>query len=396
MDLRDSNEQAEFRAQVRDWLAANLPEGWGTPALREPESIEERVAFVKAWQRKLYDGGWAGLDWPRAYGGREIGIFENIIFHEEYAAARAPDMISISVGPSLVGPSLIACGTEEQKKRYLEPILTGQEVWCQGFSEPNAGSDLASIKTRGVVDGDEIVVTGQKIWTSFARHSDYCILVVRTDTEAPKHRGLSFLLADMSSPGITIRPLKEMTGHSWFNEVFFDEVRVPAANLVGELNGGWKVVTTVLSHERGSSAQHARLGRDIEALIELARHTPRGGRMAADDPIVRQRLMEHATAVMILKMTAYRNASTMEATGVPGPEGSTMKLFWSELDQRVKDTAAWLLAERGLVPKGDPLAVDDGYWAYELLWSRAATIYAGTSEIQRNIIAQRVLGLPRH
>ncbi len=395
MDLRDSPEQAAFRTQVRDWLSANLPEGWGTAAFSEPETIDERVAFVKAWQCRLYEGGWAGLDWPRAYGGREIGIIENMIFHEEYAAARAPDMISISVGPSLVGPALIACGTEQQKKRYLEPILTGEEVWCQGFSEPNAGSDLASLRTRGVVDGDEIVVTGQKIWTSFARHSQWCILVVRTDTEAPKHRGLSFLLCDMASAGITIRPLKEMTGHAWFNEVFFDEVRVPAANLVGELNGGWNVVTTVLSHERGSSSQHARLGRDIEALIELAKVTPRGKGMAADDPVVRQRLMEHATAVMILKMTAYRNASAMEATGVPGPEGSTMKLFWSELDQRVKDTAAWLLGERGLVPGKDPLAVEGGYWAYELLWSRAATIYAGTSEIQKNIIAQRVLGLPR-
>ena len=395
MDLRDSPEQARFRADIRGWLEQNLPEGWGTRDFSEPETPEELFAFLQGWQRKLFDGGWAGLDWPRAYGGREIGIIESIIFYEEYARARAPDMISFSVGPALVGPALIACGTEEQKKRYLERILRGDEVWCQGFSEPNAGSDLASLRTRGEVQGDEIIVTGQKIWTSFAHQSQWCILVVRTNPGSERHKGLSFLLVDMSSPGITIRPLREMTGHEWFNEVFFDEVRVPRSNLVGELDKGWDVVMTVLAHERGSSSQHARLGVDVGALIELARKTQRNGRPASEDPLIRQRLVEHATGVMILKMTAYRNAAAVETTGKPGPEGSIMKLFWSELDQRVKETAIDILGPRGLVPKGDPLAVDGGYWAHELLWSRAATIYAGTSEIQRNIIAHRVLGLPR-
>jgi alkylation response protein AidB-like acyl-CoA dehydrogenase len=395
MDLRDTPAQAAFRAEIRTWLANNLPDGWGTPAFEEPKGGDERVAFLKSWQRKLYEGGWAGLDWPAEFGGRGIGIFENMIFYEEYAAANAPNMINISVGPSLVGPTLIAAGTDAQKQRFLKPILTGSEVWCQGFSEPNAGSDLAALRTKGEVRGDEIIVTGQKIWTSFAKQSDWCILVVRTDPDAPKHKGMSFLLVDMQSPGITIRPLREMTGEAWFNEVFFDEVRVPKDLLVGELNDGWNVVMTTLAHERGSSAQHGRLGREIGSLIELAKRTLRGGRRAADDPAIRQKIADFLAHVMILKMTAYRSASEIERTGVPGPEGSTLKLLWSELDQRVKDTAIELLGEQGLVLEGDELSVEDGYWQHELLWSRAATIYAGTSEIQRNIIAQRVLGLPR-
>jgi alkylation response protein AidB-like acyl-CoA dehydrogenase len=395
MDLKDTPEQARFRTEVRSWLTENLPEGWGTAAFEEPEDADARVAFLKSWQKTLHAGGWAGLDWPAEYGGRGIGIIENMIFHEEYAAAKAPNMINLSVGPSLVGPTVIACGTETQKKRFLQPILGGDEVWCQGFSEPNAGSDLASLKTRGEVRGDEIIVSGQKIWTSFAKQSDWCILVVRTDADAPKHKGLSFLLVDMQSPGITIRPLRELTGEAWFNEVFFDEVRVPKTHLVGELNKGWQVVMTTLAHERGSSAQHGRLGVEIASLIDLAKRTVRAGKRAADDPAIRQKIADFATHLMILKMTAYRSASALERNGVPGPEGSTLKLLWSELDQRVKDTAIELLGEQGLVPKGDSLAIDDGYWQHELLWSRAATIYAGTSEIQRNIIAQRVLGLPR-
>jgi alkylation response protein AidB-like acyl-CoA dehydrogenase len=395
VDLRDSPEEARFRHDVRSWLEANLPSGWGTPAFEAPRTADGRVEFLKAWQRRLYEGGWAGLDWPRRYGGREAGIVESLIFSEEYHAAKAPDMIHLSVGTALVGPTVIACGAQWQKERFLQPILTGEEVWCQGFSEPNAGSDLASLRTRGEIRGDEVVVTGQKIWTSFAHQADWCILVVRTDPESSRHRGLTFLLVDMRTPGITIRPLREMTGEAWFNEVFFDEVRVPLRNVVGEVGQGWNVVMTTLAHERGSSAQHARLHADVEALLDLAKRTPRGDRTAAEDALVRQKLIEYATGVMILKMSAYRNAGVLADKGVPGPEGSTLKLLWSELDQRVKESAVEILGEAGLVPEGDVLAVDDGYWAHELLWSRAATIYAGTSEVQRNIIATRVLGLPR-
>jgi alkylation response protein AidB-like acyl-CoA dehydrogenase len=395
MDLRDSPEEARFRAEVRSWLRDNLPAGWGTEAFRMPESGAEQVDFGKAWQRALYDGGWAGLDWPREYGGRGATVIESVIWGEEYARAWAPDMTMLAVGLHLAGPVIIAHGSEAQKQRYLEPILRGEEVWCQGFSEPNAGSDLAALRTRGEVREDEIVVTGQKIWTSFARHADACILVVRTDPESARHRGLTFVLCDMASPGISIRPLREMTGHAWFNEVFFDEVRVPRENVIGEIGRGWDVVMTTLSIERGSSSQHPRLEAELKRLVALARRTPRGDGVASDDPVIRDRLAKLATEVRVLRMSAYRNASLLQKTGRPGLEGSTLKLFWSELDQRVKDLAVEILGPAGLVEEGDPAAVEGGYWAYELLWSRAATIYAGTSEVQRNILAQRVLGLPR-
>ncbi len=395
MELRDTPEQARFREEVRSWLRANLPEGRGTPAHPEPDAAEERVAFAKAWQRKLYDGGWAGLDWPIEAGGRGASVTESVIFHEEYARARAPDVILLSVGIHLVGPTLVAHGTRAQKERHLARILAGEELWCQGFSEPGAGSDLASLRTRGELRGHEIVVTGQKIWTSFAQHADWCLLVVRTDPEAARHAGLSMLLVDMRSPGISIQPLREMTGEAWFNQVFFDEVGVPRENLVGELHGGWDVVITTLSFERGSSAQHARLESELELLVDLARRTPRGDGVAADDPLVRQKLAQFETELMILRMSAYRSAAALERTGIPGPEGSTLKLAWSELDQRMKDAAVEILGPAGLVPRGNAAAVDDGHWCHELLWSRAATIYAGTSEVQRNIIARRVLGMPR-
>lgn len=395
MELRDSPEQAGFREEVRSWLRDNLPPGWGTPACRLPESAEGRVAFAKQWQRKLYEGGWAGLDWPEEAGGRGASVLESMIFNEEYARAAAPDVITLSVGIHLVGPTLVAHGTPAQRERFLPALLRGDELWCQGFSEPGAGSDLASLRTRGEVRGDQIVVSGQKIWTSFAQHADWCLLVVRTDPEAPRHAGLSMLLVDMRSPGITVRPLREMTGEAWFNQVFFDEVAVPRENLVGGLGEGWNVVITTLSFERGSSAQHVRLEVELERLVELAHRTPRGDATAADDPLVRQKLAQFAAELMILRMSAYRSASRLEQSGVPGPEGSTLKLAWSELDQRLKEAAVEILGPAGLVPEGDPAAVDDGHWCHELLWSRAASIYAGTSEIQRNIIARRVLGLPR-
>lgn len=395
MDLHDSPDEAKFRREVRVWLESNLPPGWGTPDFVAPKDASEEVAFLRRWQRTLFDGGWAGLNWPKEYGGCEIGIMEDVIWAEEYTRVRGPNQISMSVGMDLVGPTLIAKGAPWQKERFLAPILKGEEVWCQGFSEPNAGSDLASLRTRADVDGDELVVNGQKTWTSFAHEADWCILVVRTDPDAPKHRGLTFVLCDMKTAGITIRPLVEMTGHAWFNEVFFDNVRVPRGNVVGEINKGWDIVMTTLSVERGSSSQHARLSADLDRLIELIRNLQRNGGPAAQDAVVRQKLAGFAAEVMVMKMSVLRNADELERKGVPGPEGSMLKVVWSELDQRVKAFAAELLGPAGLVPEGDPNTIDEGYWAYELLWSRAASIYAGTSEVQRNIIATRVLGLPR-
>jgi len=396
MEFRLTAEEERFRAQVRAWLETNLPSGWGTPSYREPETAAEKVTQSRKWQRALYDGGWAGITWPKEHGGRGATLVEQLIFNEECARVRAPDSINLAVALGLVGPTLIACGTPEQKARFLPEILRGDEIWCQGFSEPNAGSDLASLKTRGEVRGDEIVVTGQKIWTSFAQHADWCILVVRTDPSAPKHRGLTFVLVDMQSPGITVRPLVEITGEAWFNEVFFDEVRAPRANVVGDVNGGWQVVLTTLAHERGGTTPHVRLHTEQRALAVLARETPHNGGSAANDPVVRQQIAQHAIEIQIARVTAYRNITALVRTGVPGPEGSILKLFWSELEQRMMETAVAILGPRALLPKGEPRAAADGSWARELLWTRSATIYAGTSEVQRNIIAQRVLGLPRN
>ncbi len=397
MNLRDTPEQARFRSDVRDWLAANLPPGWGTPAVRAPQDGEARVVFGRAWQRKLHDGGYAGLEWPRAYGGRGASAIESLIFGEEYARLRAPELLQLAVGTHLVGPTLIACGTEAQRELHLAPILRGDAIWCQGFSEPSAGSDLASLRTRGDVQGDSVVVTGQKIWTSFAQHADWCILVVRTDPNARRHRGLSFLLVDMKSPGITIRPLREITGEAWFNEVFFDAVRVPIANVVGTLHRGWDVVVTTLAHERGSSASYARLAATLAKLTDLSRRTrsASGNGSVAADPRIRERLAQYWIEIAVLRMSAYRSASALEADAVPGAEGSTLKLAWSELEQRVLDTAIEISGLAGLLAEDEAEAIDAGFWGRELLWSRAATIYAGTSEVQRNILAQRVLGLPR-
>jgi alkylation response protein AidB-like acyl-CoA dehydrogenase len=395
MDLRLTPEQERFRRTIHDWLAANLPPGWGTAAYTPPATPAEQVAFARRWQRTLHGGGWAGITWPREYGGRGASIIEQLIYNEECARVAAPDILALKIGLSLVGPTLMSCGTPAQKARFLPPILTGEDIWCQGFSEPNAGSDLASVKTRAELRGDEFVVNGQKIWTSVARHADWCMLVTRTSSEGPKHKGLTFLLVDMTSPGITIRPLREMTGEEWFNEVFFDDVRVPRGNVVGEINGGWNVVLTTLGHERAGTTPHVRLQAESARLARLALATPRNGARAADDPIIRQKVVQSWIEAAILRYTAYRNVTIVSRTGVPGPEGSVLKIFWSELEQRLKDTAMEILGPTGLLPAGEPRAADGGFWHYELLWSRAATIYAGTSEIQRNIIAQRVLGLPR-
>jgi alkylation response protein AidB-like acyl-CoA dehydrogenase len=395
MDFRLGDAEARFQREVRDWLAANLPAGWGTPGHQRPEEPAERVRFARWWQGRLHAGGWAGLHWPAAYGGRGATPVELFLFAEEYTRAAAPPMIDIGVGPSLVGPTLIAHGTEAQKRRFLAKILTGEEIWCQGFSEPNAGSDLAACRTRAELRGDVFHVTGQKIWTSYARFADWCILLVRTDPQAPKHKGLTFLLVDMTSPGITIRPLVEMTGVAWFNEVFFDDVRVPRTSMVGGLHQGWEIAITPLAHERGGSAPHARLAGEMRDVLDLARRVTRDGAPAARDPRWRQRLAQCAIDTEILRLLAWKQVSELVRAGRPGPEGSYLKLVWSELDMRLKALALELTGPYGALARGSRAAIDGGRWEYEYLWSRAASIYAGTSEVQRNIIAQRVLGLPR-
>jgi alkylation response protein AidB-like acyl-CoA dehydrogenase len=395
MDFRLSEGEARFQREVHDWLVANLPAGWGTPAHQKPEDPAEKVRFARWWQGRLHEGGWAGLHWPREYGGRGATPIELMLFAEEYTRVGAPPMIDIGVGPGLVGPTLIHHGTEAQKQRFLRKILTGEEVWCQGFSEPNAGSDLAACRTRAELRGDVFHVSGQKIWTSYARFADWCILVTRTEFQGPKHKGLTFLLVDMKSPGITIRPLVEMTGVAWFNEVFFDDVRVPREHMVGELNQGWSIAITTLAHERGGSAPHARLKGELREVLELARRVGPEGAPAARDRRYRQRLAQCFLEAEICRLLVYKQVSDMMREGQPGPEGSCLKLVWSELDIRMKELAIEIEGPYAAIARGASAAVDDGRWQHEYLWSRAASIYAGTSEVQRNIIAQRVLGLPR-
>ena len=390
MDFRLTEAEARFQREVHDWLVANLPSGWGTSGFVKPEDPGEKVRFARWWQGRLHEGGWAGLHWPTEYGGRGATPIEQFLFAEEYTRVGAPPMIDIGVGPGLVGPTLIHHGTEAQKRRFLPKILTGEEIWCQGFSEPNAGSDLAACRTRAELRGDFFHVSGQKIWTSYARFADWCILVTRTDFQAPKHKGLTFLLVDMKTPGITIRPLVEMTGVAWFNEVFFDDVRVPRENMVGALNQGWQIAITTLAHERSGSAPHARIAGDLRDVIALARRTG-----AAGDRRWRQRLAQSFIETEIVRLLAYKQVTEMMRQGQPGPEGSYLKLVWSETDQRMKDLAIELQGPYGALARGAAPALDAGRWEYEYLWARAASIYAGTSEVQRNVISQRVLGLPR-
>lgn len=389
MDFRLSPELERFRRDLSDWLSANLPAG----GFALPPTLAEEVAFTRRWMRTLHSGRWAAIHWPREYGGRGATPIEQLVYAEEYARRRAPSLLAMGVGVPLIGPTLIHHGTEEQKRRFLPRILSGEDLWCQGFSEPNAGSDLAALKTRADLDGDDLVINGQKTWTSYAQFAQWCILLVRTDSTVPKHKGITFVLLDMATPGITIRPLVEMTGKAWFNEVFFDNVRVPRTNVIGEINRGWEITMTTLGHERGSTSPHPRARQELRDIVALARAAAPAGRVA--DPLLRQRLAQHAIEMEILRLTSYRSVGQFTRRGTPGPEGSILKLFWSEADQRMKDTALELQGAHALLAKGDPHAPDRGRWQYELLWSRAATIYAGTSEVQRNILAQRVLGLPR-
>jgi alkylation response protein AidB-like acyl-CoA dehydrogenase len=394
MDLNLNQEELAFRDELRAWLKANVPSDW--EELRE-ESLERRFDYLKRWQRKLYDGGWAGISWPKEYGGRGASLMQQVIFWQEMALAGAPPLANV-LGLGIIGPTIIAFGTEEQKKRYLAKILSAEEIWCQGFSEPDAGSDLANVRCEAKLEGDHYVVNGQKVWNSYGWAADWCELVVRTDPTAEKqHKGLSVLLVDMKSKGVDVRPLKQMTGESEFNEIFFHDVQVPAANLVGKVNQGWNVAMGTLMHERGTfgAGLQVTYRRNMERLIDLARKTPRNGHTAAEDPLFRQKLAQLYAEIEIMRANQMRAFSRISATGVPGPEGSIMKIFWSELNQRFQQVAQELLGPYGQLEAGDDHAVDNGTWAYGYLRSRGNTIEAGTSEIQRNIIGHFVLGLPK-
>ncbi len=384
MDFRDTPEQAAFRDDVRTWIGENLPD-----ELRGHQGGAARFdgAEVRAWSRALHDGGWVGISWPAEYGGRGLSPRFQAIYLEEEARAEAPPHVGV-IGLGMAGPTIISRGTEEQKARYLKPLLAADEIWCQGFSEPGAGSDLAGVRTSARLDGDRFVLDGQKVWSSYAHIADFCILVARSDPASERHAGLTYLIVDMHAPGVDVRPLTQITGEAEFNEIFLSGVEVPLENVIGEIGKGWDVAMTTLLHERGTLgfALVARLEVQLRKLVALA--ADRGA-----TPTQREALAREWIQLQALRWTAYRSLSALERTGLPGPEGTILKLQWSEANQRITKLALDLLgADAQLLPGNAPY---DGYWTIQQLRSRGNTIEAGTSEILRNIVAERVLGLPR-
>ena len=384
VNFRDTPEQAEFRAEVRAWYDEHLP-----AELRGHQGGAARFdgEEFRAWSRALYDGGWVGISWPAEYGGRGLAPGFQAIYLEEEARAEAPPHIGV-IGLGMAGPTIISLGTEAQKSRYLKPLLAADEIWCQGFSEPGAGSDLAGVRASARLDGDRFVLDGQKVWSSYAHIADYCILLARSDPASERHAGLTYLIVDMHAPGVEVRPLRQITGEAEFNEIFLSGVEVPLENVIGEVGRGWDVAMTTLLHERGTLAFAlvARLEVQLRKLVALV--ADRGATATQREALAREWIRLQG-----LRWTAYRSLSALERTGLPGPEGSILKLEWSEANQRVTKLALELLGpDAQLLPGNAPY---DGYWTIQQLRSRGNTIEAGTSEILRNIVAERVLGLPR-
>jgi alkylation response protein AidB-like acyl-CoA dehydrogenase len=390
MNLDFTDEQADFREEVRTWLEEHKP--------REPRPHDsaERRAYDLAWQQTQFRDGWAGISWPTEYGGRGLSLLEQLIWYEEYGRAGLPSLDMTFVGLHHAGPTLIARADDAQKAEHLPPILRGEVVWCQGFSEPGAGSDLASLTTRAEIDGDHLVVTGQKVWTSFADQAEWQELLVRTGRDGAKHRGITWAICDMRSPGVDVRPIETMDNGHDFCEVFYDEVRIPLHRVVGEIDAGWSVAMATLSFERGTAfmAGQVRLASTVENLIAMAADRPgRGGRGSLlDDVEVARRLARLRAENAALRAVTYLGVSRAAHAGSPGPEGSITKLYFAELEQKVARCAMDLLGQDGLrmVSRADPHG-----WSGRFLTSFSSSIGGGTSEIQRNIIGDRVLGLPR-
>ena len=377
MDLTFSDSETAFRDELRAWFAANDP---------GPEPLHEEdlhYAWRRDFQRRLYEDGWAAPHWPVQYGGRGATLTQSAIYFEELGRARAPLPANV-LGLLLGGPTLMSWGTDEQKDRFLGPILSGEEIWCQGFSEPEAGSDLAALKSRAVRDGDGWLVTGQKVWTSGAQYARWCMLVARTDADAPKHKGLTYFLMDMDQAEVQVRPLRQITGESEFNELFIEGARIPDEHVIGGVGNGWKVALTTLMNERAGLAffLQIRLRQLLDDLIAEA-----AARGLLEDDLVADRLGDLHVRAELLRLTAYRGLTAIEKYGQPGPEGSLTKWMWSDANQRLTELAAELLGPEALVA--------GSRWGYELLRARGNSIEGGTTEILKNIVAERVLGLPR-
>jgi alkylation response protein AidB-like acyl-CoA dehydrogenase len=393
MDFNFSPEDEAFRAEVRTWLEANKKFAPPPSSILAEESEGDWEARVR-WHKKLNEGGWVAVNWPKEYGGRGATVMQRLIFREELNRLGLSEPF-IGMGISLLGPTLMHWGNEEQKRYHIPKILKGEEIWCQGYSEPGSGSDLASVQTRAVDAGDDFVVNGQKVWTSMAQHADMIFALVRTDTDAPKHKGISYLLIDMHSPGVTVRPLVQITGGKGFNEVFFEDVRVPKKNIVGERNNGWQVAITTLMFERGGGGGGEGAMGEVRELAMLAKRLPRNGSTAWDDSSVRQKVAEFAAEAQALRYTGYRQLTRQLKGMPPGPEGSMMKLCSTELGLKIALYAMELLGPYSQIEFGAPFAVDKGKWSFRMLAARGPTIYAGTNQIQHNIIGERVLGLPK-
>jgi hypothetical protein len=403
MDLTYPPEAEEFRTEIRAWLADHLPEGWGTPELAM--SKEERRAFVEAWTEQLHRGGWICAGWPAEYGGKGLSLLQQVVLNEEFARAQAP-LRADFFGDTLVGPTILQWGTEEQKKAFIPGILEGTISWCQGFSEPDAGSDLAALKTRAELDGDEWVINGQKVWTTQAQFADYIFLLARTNPEAPKHAGISYLLVPMRQDGVEVRPIEQVDGSADFNEVFFTNARCPKENVVGGVDNGWKVAMTTLGFERGSSATtgHRRFARELDAILQEARR-----RGADKDPLIRQRLARSWSNIKIMEINGYRSLTdALNGTHHAAALGACNKMFWSETHQETMELAMDILGMDGQVLRGDPGGVEvlpgmrRGRSEYPVddlqasfFFSRSETIWGGAAQIQRNIIGERALGLPK-
>jgi alkylation response protein AidB-like acyl-CoA dehydrogenase len=388
MDLTLSPSEESFRDELRSWLEGNHPG-------EVPEDEHYAFDWRRQWQRKLHDAGWAGISWPKEYGGRGATLIEQAIFSEEMTRANAPAPANV-LGLVMGGPVVIHHGTEEQKRRYLEPILSAEEIWCQGFSEPDAGSDLASLKTRAVKRNGGWVVTGQKVWTTLAHEAKWCMLVARTDQDAPKHQGLTYFLMDMDQDGVDVKPLVQITGEAEFNEIFMDDAYIPDENVVGGVGNGWGVAITTLMNERAglAFAAQAALKLHVRSAIELAQATSRDGATAAQDPVIRDRLAQLFIESEIFRVTNYRGLTKIMKSGVPGPEGSLGKWQWAEVNQHLMELAMEIEGPYGQFADGSQYALD-GDWQYQFLRTRANSIEGGTTDILKNIVAERVLGLPK-
>jgi alkylation response protein AidB-like acyl-CoA dehydrogenase len=392
MEFRFTPEEERFRSEIRDFLRRELPADWGDVGALG-EAGEEQWDFLRSFQKKLSERRWLTLGWPEEHGGLAASHMMQVIYNEEMSYFRVPTQLG--VGPDRLGPTIILYGTEEQKARHLPGIAAGETVWCQGFSETGAGSDLASLQTTAVADGDSFVINGQKIWTSLAQRADWCILLARTDREAPKHKGISYLLLDMKTPGVEVRPLVDMLGRKTFNEVFFDNARIPRDCLVGELNRGWYVAAATLDFERSGINRVVMGYRMHEELVEYAAQARADGGRLLDDIRVRHKLAELAIEFQAGRLLAYRVASMQEKGQVPNAEASMSKLYGTELQRRLAEAGMEILGLGGQIEPGSRGASLQGHVEQFYMLASALTVAAGTSEIMRNIIAMRGLGLPR-